>query len=84
MTICERHIHVKNESCRKCKIEWAEQTALGHELAALHNLQSAAQIALRDVPHQRDCARLGHEAAECTCIRSQIAILEYTLHGQLG
>lgn len=49
------------------------------ELAALHNLQAAAQIALREVSHQKICARQLHDAAECTCIRADVAALEAKL-----
>jgi hypothetical protein len=61
-----------------------EISALERELSALHDLQVACQVALRDVPHQKGCARQGHEAAECTCIRFEIANLEALLAEQLG
>lgn len=57
--------------------------ALERELDALHNLQAACQVVLRDVPHQKDCGRHVTKHAECTCIRADVAALEYKLSQQL-
>ncbi len=58
--------------------------ALKAELKSLHKLQEACQTAIMNVPHQKDCARQVHDAAECTCIRASIITLEETLDRQLS
>jgi hypothetical protein len=54
------------------------------KLLKLCNLQASCQDAIAYVAHQRDCARQLHDAAECTCIRSDIAGLEAKLAEKLG
>ena len=62
--------------------------ALSAELAALHALQSACQVGLRDVPHQKQCQFFNASKPwiyreTCTCVRKPIADLEKTLADQL-
>jgi hypothetical protein len=61
------------------------------ELSALHDLQSACQVALRDVPHQKGCVYFGKTAraalrapALCGCILNKIAGLEFSLSESTG
>jgi len=67
---------------RKRKARYVPPDALERELDALHNLQAACQVALRDVPHQKGCTP--QVTAECTCIRFEIVSLEALLAEQLG
>ncbi len=64
-------------------IPQSDWDSLEAELEALHTLHRAAGNALNKVPHQKGCARVGHDAAECTCIRADVATLEDKLTFQL-
>jgi hypothetical protein len=74
--------------------QWTMRDTLDVELEALHDLQSACQVVLRDVPHQKGCrfhnwerygsmirARVYRE--NCSCIRKMAADLKRTLANQL-
>lgn len=59
------------------------------ELVSLHNLQSACQVALRNVPHQKGCqfwdaSKPWVYRDSCTCVRKIVADLERSLANQLG
>jgi hypothetical protein len=77
---CKRVLQVGiGDVPREESVPTERPTALDLELKALHNLQAVCQSALNAVPHQKDCARQAHDAAECTCIRAAIGSLEATL-----
>jgi hypothetical protein len=57
---------------------------LEHEIHALRMLLAACDLVKARVPHQKGCARLGHDAAECTCIRAKVAMLREELDQQLN
>lgn len=67
----------------------SKRPTLTAELAALHDLQSACQVALRDVPHQKGClffnaSKPWSYRESCTCVRKPIVDLEKLLADQLG